>query len=219
MKIGIIGAGNVGTGLGRRLAAHGHEIMVSFARTPDKVAAAAAAIGAGARAVTPAEAVAESELVVLATPWGVTLDVTRELAALLANRIIWDTTNPLKPDMSGLAVGTTSSGGEEVAKLTPGARVVKAIAPFAEVLQSPVDDLISAPPGVFVCGDDPAARAVVAGLVTAIGGDPVDAGPLTMARYAEPAAMLLVQLAYVQGFGPQIGLTVLRERPSQVLAA
>jgi predicted dinucleotide-binding enzyme len=65
--------------------------------------------------------------------------------------------------------------------------------------------------GVFVCGDDSDARAVVAKLVRDIEAEPVDAGPLTLARYTEPAGMLLVQLAYASGFGTRIGLSLLRD--------
>ena len=55
------------------------------------------------------------------------------------------------------------------------------------------------------------AREVVAGLVEDIGGTAVDVGPLSLARYTEPACMLLVSLAYVQGFGARIGLALLRD--------
>ena len=211
MKIGIIGAGNIGTGLGRRL--EGHDIVVSFARTPDKVAAAARTIGGSAQTGTPDEAARHGEVVILATPWAVTLDAVRSVADSLAGTIVWDATNPLKPDMSGLEVGTTSSGGELVAESAPAAMVVKAIPPFAEVLHSPgsIADVSGGRPSVFVCGDDAAARATVLTLVDSIGADGVDGGPLTMARYTEPAGMLLVQLAYAQGLGPRIGSALLRD--------
>ena len=210
MKIGIIGAGNIGTGLGKRLG--GHDIVVSFARTPDKVAAAAQTIGGAARAGTPDEAARHGEIVILATPWAVTLDAVRSVADSLAGTVVWDTTNPLKTDMSGLEVGTTSSGGELVAESAPAAIVVKAIPPFAEVLHSPgsIAEVCGGRPSVFVCGDDVAARAQVLTLVDSIGADGVDSGPLTMARYTEPAGMLLVQLAYVQGLGPRVGSALLR---------
>ena len=113
--------------------------------------------------------------------------------------------------MSGLAIGTTTSGGEEIAKLAPWANVVKAIPPFAEVLHSPSTLVGGMHSCVFLCGDDPQARKVVANLVKDIGGAPVDAGPLNLARYAEPTAMLLVQLAYSRGFGPRIGLALARD--------
>ena len=211
MKIGIIGAGNVGTGLGKRLAAEGHDIVVSFARDPERVREAATMIGGGARAGTPQDAALHGDLVILATPWAVTLETVRGVARALAGKIVWDATNALKPDMSGLAIGTTTSGGEEVAKAAPAAKVVKAIPPFAEVLHSPSTHIGGGRPGVFVCGDDAAARNVVLNLLNAVDADGVDAGPLTLARYTEPAGMLLAQLAYAQGMGARIGLSLLRD--------
>lgn len=211
MKIGIIGAGNVGVGLGRRLAAAGHDIVVSFARTPDKVEAAAAAIGGGARPGEPQDAVRHGDAIIVATPWGATLETLRGLADALSGKIVWDTTNPMNADMSGLEVGLDTSAGEEVALIAPGARVVKAVPPFAEVLSSDSTEIGGARPGVFVCGDDAVARATVLRLVADVGADGVDAGPLTNARYTEPLGMLLVQLAYKQGMGGRIGSALLRE--------
>ena len=211
MRIGIVGAGNVGTGLGRRLATAGHEIVVSFARTDDKVAQAAQAIGGGARPGSPEEAAHHGEVVLLATPWGATPDVVAKLADALAGRVVWDTTNPFAPDMSELLIGTTTSAGEEVARLAPGARVVKAVPPFAELLHSPSTRIDGRLPGVFVCGDDEAARHTVAGLVTDTGCDPVDAGPLKTARFTEPLGMLVTNLAYVQGMGPRISAVLVRD--------
>ena len=69
MDIGIIGAGNVGTGIGKRLAAKGHQILVSFARSQDKLDAAAQAIGRGARPGSPTEAARFGEAVILASRW------------------------------------------------------------------------------------------------------------------------------------------------------
>lgn len=210
MKIGIIGAGNVGTGLGKHLSAKGHDIVVSFARTTEKVDQAAAAIGGGARAGSPDEAARHGDVVIIATPWGATLDAVRDVAGALAGKIVWDATNPLKADMSGLEIGLTTSAGEEVAKAAPGAKIVKAVPPFAEVLHSGSMDIGGHRPGVFVCGDDADARATVMALVADIGADGVDAGPLALARYTEPLGMLLVQLAYVQGFGARIGSVLVR---------
>lgn len=211
MKIGIIGAGNVGTGLGKHLAAKGHDIVVSFARSQDKVEAAAEAIGGGARAGSLQAAAVHGEVVIIATPWGVTLDAVREIAPALGNKIVWDTTNPLKADMSGLEIGTTTSAGEQIANAAPGAKVVKAVPPFAEVLHSPSNSIGGHKPGVFVCGDDPDARQTVLGLIADIDADGVDAGPLVNARYTEPLGMLLVQLAYRQGMGARIGSVLIRE--------
>jgi predicted dinucleotide-binding enzyme len=210
MRIGIIGAGNVGTGLGKWLAASGHDIVVSFARSADKVADAARTIGGGARPGTVIEAATFGEVSILATPWSATEEAIEQARAGLVGKILWDATNALRPDLSGLAIGTTTSGGEEVARLATGARVVKAIPPFAEALHGDSLAVGGTLPSVFVCGDDAEARRVVAGLVEQTGADAVDAGPLALARYTEPAGMLLVQLAYVQGMGTDLGLRLLR---------
>ena len=214
MNIGIIGGGNVGTGIGKRLAAHGHSIVVSFARTQAALDKAAGLIGGSTRTGSAGDAARHGEVVILATPWGATLDAVREAGAL-AGKIVWDCTNPLLPDMSGLAIGTTTSGGETVAAAAPGARVVKAVPPFAEVLHSQATTIAGSLPGVFVCGDDDEARAIVAILVGEIGGQAIDAGPLAMARYTEPLGMLLVQLAYARGMGARIGAKLLRDAEGQ----
>lgn len=211
MKIGIIGAGNVGTGLGKRLAANGHDIIVSFARTPDKVRAAADAIGGGARPAGLEDAVRHAEVVIVATPWVATLDALRPVAARLSGKILWDTTNPFAPDMSELTLGTSTSAGEEVARLLPGAHVVKAVPPFAELLHGPSLEIDGRRVGVFVCGDDPAARRTIVSLVADIGADAVDAGPLKLARFTEPLGMLVTNLAYVQGLGPRIGAILVQD--------
>jgi predicted dinucleotide-binding enzyme len=209
MNIGIIGAGNLGTGLAKQLVKKGHAVMLSFSRELAKLRSAADSLGV--KAGTPIETTAFADVMVLATPWNATTDALKQIGPVRGSKIIWDCTNALKPDMSGLAIGTTTSGAEEIAKLAPWANVVKAIPPFAEVLHSPSTLVCGVRSCVFLCGDDLQARKVIASLVEDIGAAPVDAGPLNLARYAEPAAMLLVQLAYAQGFGPRIGLALARD--------
>lgn len=213
MKIGIIGAGKIGTGLGKRLADKGHEIVMSYARTTEKVMESAAVVGGGAKSGSPEEAVAHGEVIILATPWGVTLDVVKGLAGALVGKIVWDCTNPFAPDMSELLIGTTTSAGEEIAKAAPLAKIVKAVPPFAQSLHAPSMDIGGHKPGVFVCGDDPAARASVVQLVSDVEAGAIDAGPLKLARFTEPLGMLVTNLAYVQGMGPAISAILVPERP------
>ncbi len=109
-----------------------------------------------------------------------------------------------------LVLGHTTSAGEEIAKWALGAKVVKA---FNTVL-APV--IHSSPQfgnqtaTVFYCGDDAAAKAIVAGLAKESDFDPVDAGPLKNARYLEALTELLVQLAYGLGMGTDIAIKLLR---------
>lgn len=209
MKIGIIGAGNLGTGLAKQLIKKSHEVMLSFSRDREKLQNDATSLGA--EAGTVAEAGAFGDVAILAAPWLATPEALKQAGQSISGKILWDCTNALRSDMSGLLIGTTTSGGEEVAKMAPQARVVKAIPPFAELLRSQSVLVEQTRSTVFLCSDDQEARSAVASLVRDIGADPVDAGALAMARYTEPAGMLLVQLAYFQGFGPRIGLSLLKE--------
>lgn len=207
MKIGVIGAGNVGTALAKRLGAAGHQVMLSYSRDAEKLSAAAKTFGAATG--SPSEAVAFGDVVALTVPW-VGIEDALKAAGSLTGKILWDCTNALKPDLSGLAIGTTTSGGETVARLAPGARVVKGIPPFAELMHSADPTVGGTPVGVFMCGDDAAAKAIVQPLIEALPTTVVDAGPLQNARYAEPAAFLLIPLAYSLGMGSRIGLQLIR---------
>src|SRR4051794_13987718 len=126
MKIGIIGAGNVGGTVGRRWAARGPDVLFGV-RHPDddKTRRLVAAVGPRARAGTVAAAASFGEVVVLATPWPATESAVRA-AGDLAGKAVIDCTNPLTPDVSGLEVGFGTSGAEQVARWAAGARVVKA---------------------------------------------------------------------------------------------
>src|SRR3954451_15002866 len=126
MKIGIIGAGNVGGTLGRRWAERGHDVLFGV-RHPDddKTRRLVAAVGPRAQAGTVAEAASFGEVVVLATPWPATEAAIRQAGDLTGKALI-DCTSPLKPDLSGLEVGFNTSGAERVAGWASGAKVVKA---------------------------------------------------------------------------------------------
>lgn len=211
-RIAIIGLGRVGTAIGRRLVAAGHYVAVGSAPGDDELVNAARAIGPDIATGVASEMVRASDIILLSTPWATTLEVARAIAPAAGGKIVWDATNPLKPDLTGLVIGTTTSGGEEVARALPGACVVKAIPPMAALMAEPgALDIDGRRPSVFVCGDDADARAQVAALVDAIGADAVDSGPLALARYTEPFGMLQVHLATSAGIGARIGGALLRE--------
>jgi predicted dinucleotide-binding enzyme len=207
MKIGVIGAGNVGTAIARRLIPRGHQVMLSYSRDAAQLQARAAAFAATAG--TAAEAVRFAQVVAITVPWS-SIDDALEQAGDLSDKVVWDCTNALKPDLSGLAIGTSTSASEMIQQRVPGAKVIKAIPPFAELLHSDDPTLKGIPAGVFVCGDDIAAKATVSELVAQLPATVVDAGPLENARYVEPAGFLLVCLAYGLGLGSRIGLSLTR---------
>lgn len=208
MNIGIIGTGNMGTGMGKCWAKNGHNLMFSYSRSEEKLKAAAATVGSEVSVGTPSEAVAFADIVVLSVAWAALEDALKQ-AGSLDGKILFTIVNPLLPDMSSLAIGTTTSAAEEIAKLAPKARVVESMPIFAEILHSPSTKFGNEVASVFYCGDDVEAKGIVAGLLRELGTEPIDAGGLKNARFVEPSGMLLVQLAYMQQMG-QIGIKLLR---------
>lgn len=209
MKIGIIGAGNVGGALGKLWAAKGHQIVFGVPEPGDsKYQELVRAAGNNARMASVAEAASSGEVVVLATPWRVTQSAI-EAAGSLAGKIVVDAINPLAPDLSALTIGTNNSAAEEVARWAVGAKVVKAFNTIgAGNFANPRFGSETA--SMFICGDDAEAKSKVGKLASELGFDAVDVGPLTAARSLEPIALLWIHLAYKEGWGPNHALRLLR---------
>ena len=209
MKIAVIGTGNVGSVLGTRWAQHGHQVVFG-SRDPEGESAqqVVAAGGANACAASAAEAAAASDVVVLATPWSAT-EETVKTAGDLAGKVLVDCTNPLAPNLSGLTVGHDTSGAEQIAAWAPGAHVVKAFnSTGAGNMADPAYP--GGPVSLFICGDDTDAKEKVTTLAEDLGFDVIDTGGLAMARYLEPLAMLAIKLMYVQGYGPDVALNLVK---------
>lgn len=200
MKIGIIGAGNVGGTLGRKWALAGHDVLFGV-RAPE-------AAEPPGKMGTIAEAFAHGDVLALTTPWEATRKVL-EQAGDLTGRILLDCTNPILPGLAGLEYGTTTSGAEKVAEWARSAKVVKVFNTVGfNIMADP--RFTEGPPSMFYCGDDLEAKGVVAALVGEIGFDPLDAGPLSQARYLEPFAMLWITLAMRHGYGREMAFRLMR---------
>jgi predicted dinucleotide-binding enzyme len=208
MRIGIIGAGSVGGALGRGwIRRAGHEVTFGV-RNPSDPKTARLREETGARAASVAEAAASGEVVVLATPWEATQEAVKS-AGDLAGKIVFDCTNPLAPQLSGLTHGFDTSAGEQVASWAPGARVVKIFnTTGANNMENPDFNGVAAT--MFYCGDDAEAKATAARLAADLGFDPVDAGKLDQARLLEPLALLWIRLAYVQNQGREIAFKLMK---------
>src|SRR5262249_23594328 len=165
MNIGIIGSGKMGASMGRAWARNGHKVLFSFSTNPAQLRSAADAAGPNARTGTPPEAAAFAAVILLAVPWGAVTQALKE-AGDLTGKVLFSCVNCLKPDFSGLAVGTTTSAAEEIAKLSPGARVVEAIPPVAPILASDSHRLGGQQLSTFYCGDDAEAKGHVAQLLS-----------------------------------------------------
>ena len=203
MKIGIIGSGNIGSGLGTLFAKNGHEVMFSFSRDLHKHEQVVSEAGPSTRSGTPEQAARFGDVVVLAVGWGAVQEALQAAGSLDGKTLI-SCVNPLTPDFSGLVVGTTTSAAEEIAKLAAGAHVVEAfLNVFAGILHSDTMLFGADVPSVFYCGDDAAAKSAVRTLIGDIGLEPVDSGPLRNARFIEPTAMLILQLGAFLGMAKE----------------
>lgn len=188
-KIGIIGKGNVGSALARGVRNAGHYVR---------------AVGNDSARIR--ETAEWADIVLLAVPFEAIDDVLVAASDEFSGKIVIDVTNALDAQMN-LAVGFTTSGAEELQAKIPSARVVKA---FNTVFAQHMDSgrLGGDPLTAFVAGDHTESKEAVQDLARGIGFDPVDAGPLKNARLLEPVGYLNIQLGYVQGLGPDIGMTL-----------
>jgi 8-hydroxy-5-deazaflavin:NADPH oxidoreductase len=205
MDIVIVGAGNVGHALGEGWRKAGHNLTLAVR---DAGSAKAAGLKQQDFKVIPvSNAAAAGDVIVLAVPWPALSSVVKGVGSL-AGKIVIDAINPLSPDFS-LATGHDDSAGETVARLAPGARVVKA---FNTTGANNMAD--SRYPGgklmMPIAGDDSAAKTTVMSLAADLGFEPVDVGPLVMSRYLEPVAMVWIKLALVQKLGRNFGFALLR---------
>ncbi len=199
----------VGSALGTGWAKKGHSVTFGVRHPQDeKVKKALAGAGKNAQAATVSEAVKSAEVVVLATPWSATQEAIQS-AGNLTGKIVVDCTNPVKPDLSDLTIGHSTSAGEQVASWAKGAKVVKAFnTTGAGNMANPTYGSQNAT--MFVCGDDAAARKTVGGLAEELGFEAVNAGPLASARYLEPMAMLWIQMAFSGGLGANFAFKILK---------
>jgi 8-hydroxy-5-deazaflavin:NADPH oxidoreductase len=185
MNIAILGAGNVGTSLGDRLAAKGHSVVYG-SRSPEKYK------DGGRKFDTFAHAIAKSEVVLLAVPWAAAEEVLKSND--FSGKIVIDCLNPIGPNFE-LTVSGNDSAGEMAGRLAKGARVVKAFntTGFANMQKPQFGDTRLT---MLYAGDDDAAKATVKQLIDDVGFDPVDAGPLKNSRYLESLAMLWINLFF-----------------------
>jgi len=213
MKIGILGAGNIGGGLARAWAAAGHQVMVSGSRDPAKLDAVACAAGHGALTGSLEQAATFGEVVLLALLWPQVPETLAALAPLLQGKVLIDASNPLTPDFVHLAIGHNDSGGETVARMLPGVKVVKAYNSVgANIIGSADKRFGGVAPTLFFCGDDAAAKQVVAGLIADSGFEPFDVGGISTSRFLEPLEQLWVEILK-SGIQQEFILSLLQRQP------
>jgi predicted dinucleotide-binding enzyme len=192
-KIAIIGKGNVGKALAEGLRRAGNEVR--FGSTDPKE--------------SPSEVSAWADVVILAVPWGAHAEIARTIGSALDGKPVVDVSNVLTPSFE-LALGFTTSEAEELQKLVPRAKVVKAFnTVFAQNMST--GRLRGERLTVLVAGEDAGTKGIVRKLAEGIGFDSVDAGPLKSARYLEPLGMLNITLGYGLKMGTDIGFRLVKK--------
>jgi 8-hydroxy-5-deazaflavin:NADPH oxidoreductase len=199
----------MGGKLGTIFARAGHDVTFSYARSERKLKKLASEAKGKARAGTPREAAQDADAVLLAVHWSRREDVLKQ-AGDLSGKVIVTCSLPMNDDDTELVIAHTSSGAEELARMIPKARVVSAFNTVpSEVLFGVFEAKRenrnrSKRPSLVYCGDDEGGKRVAATLIRDAGFDPVDAGPLRIARFTEPFALLVAQLAYERPGGPEL---------------
>jgi predicted dinucleotide-binding enzyme len=205
MRVGILGSGLMGGKLGTIFARAGHEVVFSYARSEQKLKTLAKNAKSNGTHGTPGEAALNADALLLAVHWSRVDDVLKQ-AGDLSGKVIVTCSLPMNADDTKLVIAHTSSGAEELQRKILKAHVVAAFNTVpSEVLFGVYEARRrSGRPSLVYCGDHAASKDVAAKLIRDTGFDQVDAGPLRIARYIEPFALLIGQLAYEGEGGPEL---------------
>ena len=205
MDVTVIGAGNMGRGLGHVLARGGHSVTI-VDRDPEEAARLAEEVrgvargGATVEAGSPGAGV-RGEVVIPAVYYPATLEVARELGGELEGKVVVDISNPVNQTFDGLATDPGTSAAEELAAAVPaGSRVVKAFnTTFSGTLVE--GQVVGQPLDVYIAGNDEGAKEIVAEIARDGGLRPVDVGPLERARHLEGLGFLHMMVQQPLGTG------------------
>ena len=204
MRVTIIGAGNMGRGIGNRVVAGKNEVEL-IDHNPEDARALADELGEAATAADSPS----GEIVVLALPYEALPDAIEQHREALAGRVVVDIANPADwSTMDRVVTPPDSSSAEETAKRVPdGTPVVKAFnTTFAGTLAS--GEVAGEKLDVLIAGDDEDAKQKVASVVEAGGLRPLDVGPLKRARQLEQVGLfhMAIQEPLGSGFGSELKL-------------
>jgi NADPH-dependent F420 reductase len=200
MRVTIVGAGNMGRGIGTRAVAGGHEVEI-VDHKPETARQLAEELGGSATA-GDASAAPGGEVVVFAVYYPGIKDAVTRYGDQLAGKVVVDITNPVDvATWDGLATAPGSSSAEEVQQLVPqGTHVVKAFnTTFAPTLVA--GEVEGQPLDVLIAGDDDAAKQAVSRLAADGGLRPIDVGPLRRAQQLEQTGFLHIAIQQPLGLG------------------
>jgi 8-hydroxy-5-deazaflavin:NADPH oxidoreductase len=195
MKVAILGTGAVAIDLAQGFVSRGHSVVFGTRDTQGERAVKAVATVPGSSAAPYAQAAAQGEIAVLATPWSGTQNAVQLATnAALKGKLVIDVTNPLdfstgKPQM---ALGFPNSAGASIQAWLPDAKVVKA---FNIITSTRMVDpkFADGQPDMFIAGNDAAAKQQTADLLKAFGWrSAIDMGDISKSYLLEALAMVWI---------------------------
>jgi 8-hydroxy-5-deazaflavin:NADPH oxidoreductase len=205
MKLSIIGHGAVGSHLATLFANAGHDVAVGVRETTD--------LSSTYQIITIGEAIAHSNLVILAIPYGAVEAFAQQFGASLEGKILVDATNPLQADYSPLLIGEGVSAAQIIAGLLPNTKIVKAFnTVFADVMAK--DKLVRGSHVLtnFIASDHKDASARVAELSLSGGFGVIETGPLALAKHMEALTHLNIAIAFGTGAGTDAGFIYVQNK-------
>jgi NADPH-dependent F420 reductase len=212
--IAVIGAtGNMGAAISKNLSKGNYRLLL-FANNTDKVNAVVNDIKATNASADveafecPANAAWEADIIILAVPYQAEKEIAAKIKELANTKIVISIANPLNETYSGLLTEPGTSAAEELQKLLPNSKVVKAFnTTFAADFSTPVID--GKQVDALIAGNDTAALVTVSGLVTTAGFNPIIAGELPVSRTLENMALLLISLTMKYNYNWLAGFKIL----------
>lgn len=187
MKIGIIGAGDVGQTLAKLWIQAGHSVILS-SRHPETLKSIIQELGSSARAATVSQTAIEGEVLLLAVNYSTVDEALAQIAPHVTNKIVIDATNPLRSTEGGgieRVIGDRQIAGLVMADKLPTARIVKAFTTlWTGYLQQHAHR--QNPQVAMALAGDAADKPVVVSLIKDAGFEPVDLGALADSRPLDP---------------------------------
>lgn len=194
MKITFIGYGSVGLPLAVKLENLGHEVTLAARDVNSESVHKALSLNPNLQVATPQEAVKNSEIVFLATPFGANKGIIEGLRSALEGKILVDCTNPVGKGFTH-GLNNEQSGAEFIQSLIPNSHVVKAFSVYGyENLKNNQFPEYNLKPAMFFCGDNTEAKSKVSGLIASLDWEPLDVGILKQALHLEHMTLMWVRM-------------------------
>ena len=204
MKIAFVGYGNVGAPLAAHLERLGHEVTLAANNPASDSVKKALAKNSNLRVQSPQQAVAEAEVVFLATPFQANAEAVADVSSELTGKVLVDCTNPVGPGLSH-GLNNTQSGSEMLQNLVPQAKVVKAFTIYGfENFEDNAYPGYSVKPAMMYCGRDAAAKQTVGQLIGELGWEPVGVGGLEQALHLEHMTLLWIRMVRMGGYSSSL---------------